>query len=114
MYLGSERVENDFHLRGNKSSLWSYAFLALFILALAGLNYSILSAARSTLRFKEIGVRKVLGATRPELRTQVLTESTMLAFLAFPLSFLVLGIIQPFADHLYGYHIELYTANMLI
>ena len=114
MYLGSERVENDFHLRGNKSSLWSYAFLALFILALAGFNYSILSAARSTLRFKEVGVRKVLGATRPELRAQVLTESTMLAFLAFPLSFLVLGIIEPFADHLYGYHIELYTANMLI
>jgi len=114
IYLDSAKILNDFHQKGNPEALFYYGSLALFILLLAGINYSILSTARSALRFKEIGVRKILGATRRTLRIQILIESMMLTFLAFPLSFLVLGIIEPFVDKLYGYEIQLYTVNMLI
>ncbi|MBC8314966.1 MAG: ABC transporter permease [Bacteroidales bacterium] len=114
IYLDSPDIVNDFHLKGDRDSLFYYASLAIFILLLAGINYSILSTARSALRFKEVGVRKVLGATKRVLRMQILIESMMLTFLAFPLSFLVLGLVEPFMDNLYGYKIQLYTWNMLI
>ena len=114
IYLGSADTINDFHLKGDRNSLFYYSSLAIFILLLAGINYSILSTARSALRFKEIGVRKVLGATKRALRMQILIESMLLTFLAFPLSFLVLGIVEPFMSDLYGYEIRLYTFNMLI
>ena len=114
IHLGSEEISNDFHQKGSRSALFYYGSLAFAILLLAGINYSILSTARSALRFKEIGVRKVLGATKRELRIQILTESMLLTSLAMPLSFLVLGFAEPFADKLYGYEIQLYTWNMLI
>lgn len=114
IHLGSEEISNDFHKRGNRSSLFYYGSLALAILLLAGINYSILNTARSAMRFKEIGVRKVLGATRRELRMQVLLESILLTSLALPLSFLVLGFAEPYADRMYGYNVQLYTWNMLI
>ena len=114
IYMDSTDIVNDFHLKGDRDSLFYYASLAIFVLLLAGINYSILSTARSALRFKEVGVRKVLGATKRALRIQILIESMMLTFLAFPLSFLVLGLVEPFMDNLYGYKIQLYTWNMLI
>ncbi|MBN1199981.1 MAG: ABC transporter permease [Bacteroidales bacterium] len=114
IHLDSEEIINDFHQKGSRSALFYYVSLAFAILLLAGINYSILNTARSALRFKEIGVRKVLGATKRELRTQLLTESILLTSLALPLSFLVLGFAEPFVDSLYGYDIQLYTWNMLI
>ncbi|NQV03724.1 MAG: ABC transporter permease [Bacteroidia bacterium] len=114
IHLDSDEITNDFHQKGNRSALFYYGSLAFAILLLAGINYSILSTARSALRFKEIGVRKVLGATKRELRIQILTESMFLTFLALPLSFLLLGFIEPFVHTLFGYDIQLYTWNMLI
>ncbi|MFC2101893.1 ABC transporter permease [Bacteroidota bacterium] len=114
IHLDSAEISNDFHQKGTRSALFYYGSLALAILLLAGINYSILSTARSALRFKEIGVRKVLGATKRELRVQILTESMFLTSLALPLSFLVLGFVEPFVDKLYGYQIQLYTWNMLV
>jgi len=114
MYLNSENIHNDFLLKGNLSNLITYTSLAVFILLLAGINYSILSTARSALRFKEIGVKKVLGASKKQLRYQILTESILLTFLAFPLAFLLLGLINPFIKELYGYEIQLYASNMAV
>jgi len=114
IYLNSENIRNDFLPKGNKANLITYTSLAIFILLLAGINYSILSTARAALRFKEIGVKKVLGASRKQLRYQILTESILLTFLAFPLAFLLLGLINPFIKELYGYEIQLYASNMAI
>jgi len=114
IYLNSGHIENDLLPKGNPSSLVTYASLAVFILLLAGINYSILSTARSALRFKEIGVKKVLGTSKKQLRYQILTESILLTFLAFPLSFLLLGLINPFIEQFYGYEIHLYASNMAI
>jgi putative ABC transport system permease protein len=114
IYLNSNDIAAELHRRGNKSSLYVYAFLALFILLLAGVNYSILSIARSTLRFKEVGVRKVMGARKAALKSQLLTESVLMAFLAFPASFLIIGFIEPFFNQLYDYQISLYSLSLFL
>jgi len=114
IYLNSNDVAGELHRRGNKNSLYVYAFLSLFILLLAGVNYSILSIARSTLRFKEVGVRKVMGARKSALKAQLFMESVLMAFFAFPASFLIIGFIEPFFNQLYDYQISLYSWSLLL
>ncbi|MBL0741963.1 FtsX-like permease family protein [Chryseolinea lacunae] len=56
--------------------------LAIMIMVLACVNYTNLSTARALTRAKEIGVRKVTGATRRALLTQFLSESILTSLLA--------------------------------
>ncbi len=114
MYLESGNIQNDFLPKGNPSNLIIYSSLAIFILLLAGINYSILSTARAALRFKEIGVKKVLGASRKVLRNQIMTESILLTFLAFPLAFLLLGLINPLIRVMYGFELKMYVSNFAL
>lgn len=112
IYLGSADLQNNCHLKGNKLSVYTYSWLALFILLLAGINYAILSTARSALRFKEIGIRKVLGATKKELRVQILIESVLLTLMALPMAMFILGLIDPRITGLPDYTITMYASNM--
>lgn len=113
IYLNSGEIQNDFIVKGNKENIYIYLSLAFFILLLATINYSMLGTARSALRFKEIGVRKVLGATRSNLRSQLLAESLMLTLFAFPLAFLLLGLVGPVIEHYYSYRIFFFSSNMV-
>jgi len=113
IYLESADLQNNYQLKGNKLSVYTYSWLAVFILLLAGINYAILSTARSALRFKEIGVRKVLGATKKELRIQILIESVLLTFMALPLALFILGLIDPRITGMPDYTITMYPSNML-
>jgi putative ABC transport system permease protein len=111
-YLQSGDIGNDFIAKGSKQNLVIYLSLSVFILFLASVNYSLLGTARSALRFKEIGVRKVLGATRGNLRTQLLTESVILAVIAFPLSYLLIGLVDPVVEQWFGYSLHLTPASL--
>ncbi len=113
-YLNSDAIQDDLIAKGSKDNLYIYLSLSLFILILASINYAILSIARAALRFKEIGVRKVLGATRGNLRVQLLTESVILTVLAFPLSFLLIGLINPVIEHYFGYKVHFDSAYLLV
>lgn len=76
----------------------SFLFLiALFIIGIAWVNYINLSTARSVERAKEVGVRKVMGASRGELIRQFLSESFILNLIALILSLaLFLLLLRPF------------------
>ena len=67
---------------GDMSRVYIFSAIALFILLIACINYMNLSTARSALRAKEIGIRKVIGARKKELISQFLSESVMLCFAA--------------------------------
>ncbi|MDD4604219.1 MAG: FtsX-like permease family protein [Bacteroidales bacterium] len=113
-YFDSGDVQNDYIIKGNKTDLLIYISLAVFILMLAGINYSMLNTARSALRFKEIGIRKVLGASKVNLRSQIITESFALTLLALPLTFLVLGLINPVLSTFYGAEIQIHFNTLWI
>ncbi|MCW3119419.1 MAG: FtsX-like permease family protein [Chitinophagaceae bacterium] len=67
---------------GDISRVTIFSAIALFILLIACINYMNLSTARSALRAREIGIRKVVGARRKELIVQFLSESVMICLVA--------------------------------
>jgi putative ABC transport system permease protein len=72
-------------LAANNSSIqyiYIFAAIGLFILGIACINFMNLATARSAQRAREIGLRKVIGAHRPELFGQFLGESATYSLLA--------------------------------
>ncbi|MEO9967533.1 MAG: ABC transporter permease [Reichenbachiella sp.] len=59
-----------------------FAILPLIILLTACFNYTNLSIARSLRRTTEVGIRRVIGATRGNIFTQFVVESVIIALLA--------------------------------
>ena len=73
----------------------AFGIIAAFILAMACINYMNLATARAAMRAKEIGVRKMSGATRRILVRQFLGESLVISFSAGLLSLLGIYLILP-------------------
>lgn len=74
----------DFEAEPNSdiSRVYIFGAIALFILLIACINYMNLSTARSVLRAKEIGIRKVIGARKKELIIQFISESVLITWAA--------------------------------
>ncbi len=68
--------------KGNMNYIYILALIAIFLVFIASVNYTNLTTARAARRGKEIGIRKVAGATKPKLRAQFLGESMITAFMA--------------------------------
>jgi putative ABC transport system permease protein len=92
---------------GDISRVYVFGAIALFILLIACINYMNLSTARSTLRAKEIGIRKVSGAGRPELISQFLCESVLIGYLAFVLAAGLTFLLLPSVNDLTGMHLSI-------
>ncbi len=73
-------------VKGDRKTVNTMMAVALLILLLACVNYINLSTARMSTRLNEIGVRRVLGAEKREIRLQFLTETLLLVVLAILLS----------------------------
>lgn len=69
--------------RGNLGLLKLLLSIGLTILILAIFNYINLTAAQQHRRFKEIGVKKSIGAGKKDILFQFLTESVVVSFIAF-------------------------------
>jgi putative ABC transport system permease protein len=80
---------------GNKSYLYIFSILAIFILAIACINYINLATATATKRAKEIGIRKTLGANFPLLFKQFITESFLVAFIAMAIALVWINLLLP-------------------
>lgn len=71
-----------------------FPFVAGLVLLLALVNFMSLSTARATLRAKEIGVRKVTGASRRVIAAQFYIESALYTLLAFVLAYLIYALLH--------------------
>ncbi|HTE25856.1 FtsX-like permease family protein [Flavitalea sp.] len=69
--------------------------IALFVLALAIINYINLSTARSFTRAREVAVRKSIGAGRFQIVIQFLIETICFSFVAFIISFAIALLFTP-------------------
>lgn len=78
--------ENGVPVEGRMVYVRLFTIIALFILAIACVNYMNLSTARASRRVKEIGVKKAVGAMRESLVVQHFAESVFMTFLSFILA----------------------------
>jgi len=97
--------------------VYIFGAIAFFVLLIACINFMNLSTARSSIRAKEIGLRKVNGASRVHLVRQYLTESFVQTLISVVVAFLlVLALLNKF-NHLSGKDIEpagLFTGQFLL
>ncbi len=96
---------------GKMSTVQIFGAIALFILLIACINYMNLSTARSALRAREIGIRKVVGASKKGLILQFLSESVLLTWSAIIIALLLLYLALPWLNKLSGQQL---SVNMLL
>ncbi len=78
-----------------KIVLWIIGGLTLVVMLSACFNYTNLSVARSMRRFKEVGLRKVIGAGKSQVRQQFLAEAVIVSLVALILSFGIFLVLRP-------------------
>ena len=80
---------------GNKSYVFIFSAVALFLLLIAAINYMNMATARSANRAKEVGIRKVMGAFKGQLVRQFISESVALSIIALLIAILIVTILLP-------------------
>ncbi|MXV51475.1 FtsX-like permease family protein [Pedobacter sp. HMF7647] len=79
-----------------------FFIITIFILLIACINFMNLSTARALKRIKEIGIQKIVGASRRSLIIQYLSESILMAFLSLFLAIAIVIILLPAFKQLTG------------
>ncbi len=98
-----QRYLSDEEKNGAISPVYLNIFLLIggLILLVAIINYINLSTARGALRNKEIGVRKLIGASRKQVARQLIAETVLLTMLAGILAIGILSLILPWFNTLF-------------
>jgi putative ABC transport system permease protein len=101
MHLG-ESLYDPFPVFGNLKSVYLLTAIALLVASIAWFNYVNLSTAGALKRAKEVGVRKMFGASRKQLITQFILESISLNVVSVVLAFALVNALQQMYSDLVG------------
>jgi putative ABC transport system permease protein len=86
----------------SRTTIFALSLVALLILLIAAINFANLAAARSTLRAREVALRKTMGARRRQIMAQFLTEAVVLAAMAALLGMAAAEVALPWLSGLLG------------
>ncbi|HEV8270224.1 MAG TPA: ABC transporter permease, partial [Chitinophagaceae bacterium] len=128
-HVKEEELKVDFHLQalrsihlysnyqvdlpghGNSQYVNIFFVVALFILAVACINFMNLATARSARRAKEVGLRKVVGAGRKQLIGQFLGESLLISFLSLLIAVSLVWLLLPAFNDLAGKELAIHLLD---
>ena len=85
---------------GNIAMVYLFSAIAILILSVACINFINLSTAQASKKGKEIGIKKVIGATRKQLISQQLGEVFIQAFIALLIAIMLLELALPTFNNL--------------
>ena len=97
---------------GNKGDARTLLFIGLSIMLIAVINFMNLSTAQASQRSKEIGLRKVLGAYRGQLRTQFITEALVVSFLSTLLGIVIVLLSLPYFNDFFDVAISIHLWSL--
>ncbi len=103
IHLHSSHIIGEMNWGENDPAyVYGISLLAVIVLLIACFNFTNLSAARSTGRAREVGIRKIVGAKRVQLIRQFLGESVLLAFCAMALAIALVELALPALNAFFG------------
>ena len=105
IYLHSN-LKAEFKPGGNISYLYVLGTAAIFILVLASINFINLNTARATVRAKEVGMRKVMGAFRRQLVEQFFSEALITSVIALLIAIVLITLALPAFNQIAGKAIQ--------
>jgi ABC-type antimicrobial peptide transport system permease subunit len=88
--------------QGRIQYVYVFSLLGVLILIVACINFMNLATARSEYRSREIGMRKVIGASKAHIIRQFLVEAIFIAFLSLLLTPLLIQIVLPGFNRITG------------
>lgn len=103
----NSHLDDEIEENGSAMRVYIFSAIALFILLIACINYMNLSTARSALRAREIGIRKVVGAQRKEIIAQFLSESVIVTYVSLILAFALTALFLPAVNNMSGLHLSI-------
>jgi putative ABC transport system permease protein len=105
-------LDYEISRNGDIRYIWLFSAVALLVLGIAVINYVNLATARSSVRMKEIGVRKVIGSRRRQLMVMFLTESVLFTLLAAAIAAFLIYALLPAFNQLSGKSLRIDTYGM--
>ena len=102
---------SGFEPNGSITFIYMLTLIALMILIIASANYTNLATAQSTNRSGEIGMRKVMGASKKQIFIQFMSESSVITFIAAILAFMLSIFLIPFFNDVTAKH---FTPSILL
>ncbi|MCU7549004.1 ABC transporter permease [Chitinophagaceae bacterium LB-8] len=91
---------------GSEKDIYFLSIIGVLILLVGWINYVNLSTAKSMERVKEVGLRKVIGASQAQLITQFISESFILNLMAIFIAALIVLCCFPFFSNFIGKNIS--------
>jgi putative ABC transport system permease protein len=111
IHLYSSHIQFGIEGQGNIKYVYIFSVVAFFVLIIACINFMNLATARSSNRAKEVGLRKVVGARRPQLIGQFFCESVLMALLSLILAVILVELFLPAFRNLSGKPLDLGFSN---
>lgn len=88
-----------------------FSIIAFFILIIACINFMNLATARSAKRATEVGIKKAVGATRPQIAKQFFGESLLYTFISLSFAILIVEMLLPVFNSISGKELALGQIN---
>jgi len=111
IHLQSGGYKNETQPRGDRNTVDFLMALGMFICFIGWANYVNITTARSVKRMKEIGIRKVSGASGKQLVMQFITESVMINLAALFLALTMAQVSIPLFSQLTGQKLSFLILN---
>ena len=92
---------------GNISRVYMFIGIGILVLLIALINYMNLSTARSAMRVKEIGIRKVIGSAQKHLAALFISEALLVSMIAAVLGCFIVQLLLPFFNQLSGKNLDI-------
>jgi putative ABC transport system permease protein len=113
IHLYSSHIQFGVEGQGDIRYVYIFSIVAFFILVIACINFMNLATARSACRAKEVGLRKVVGASKSQLIKQFFCESVFMAFLSLILAIVLVELFLPVFAKLSGKQLNLNLSTHL-
>jgi putative ABC transport system permease protein len=88
-------LQSSSFVSGNKNTVYIFSVLGILLLLIACINYVNLTTAKASLRAKEVGVRKIVGASRLHLFYQFISEALLVSCIALTVTLLLIHLCLP-------------------